>query len=237
MKITLNDNGVLINAETDKSINAPTDPSIPEFKWGYDPLSLSKEFSRGLSLVEAHELLTKRTNQINDFLNEINDEEFVNKARKEIIEINESIADIPSGEVANMVFRDNNDDNKPYELEVSEMAAKYIANSPLATKVVTTNILTGVHLGNKVNKEYAEIIGEVVSEITNRVNNLNSEAHIIYNEENSVSFDDEYEEDEEYWDDEYDSDDFNDDEDDPEYFEDGEEYYYDENIGEYVRSY
>lgn len=118
----------------------------------------------------------------------------------QIEQIAESLVDISKKNVASLVFHGGADDVQ-YDIEVSDMAAEYIASNPLAQSVATTNILTGVHYGNTADDDAVAMVKDTEVEIRVMIENLFDEiAQFIPTPEFEDEFDDFY--DGEDWDDE-----------------------------------
>lgn len=201
MKISLNNDGNLINSETKKTLNHEEKPSLPHIDWGNtNPYKESQNMSLAITYTNAHTEFLQDIETMEDDLSNIQDEEFVNKYTPLVEELKLDISDITPHEAANLLF--NKEENKLYDIEVSPIAAKYLQRSAQAAEVVKTNIITGVHTGITPNTENIEIMDDVYNEISNKINNLMAIIIEKFQEENPNNEEDYYEED--YYDDEED---------------------------------
>ena len=209
MKISLNNDGDLINLETKKTLNHKDKPSLPHINWENDnPYKESKNMGLAITYTNAHTEFLQDIETMEDDLNNIQDQEFVNTHTPLVEELKLDISDITPVETANLLF--NKEENKLYDIEVSPIAAKYLQRSKQAAEVVKTNIITGVHTGITPNTENIEIMDDVYNEISNKINNLMALIIEKFQEENpnnndEEDYDDDYDDDDEdYWYDEED---------------------------------
>lgn len=227
MKISLNEDGTLIDAETKKSLShVPTD-SLPDvaLNSAYDyPVSLSRAFD----YTHAHKVLIERIERIERDLEFIGDKLFVEDLGEDLDRLRSSVEEkcLPENESAEKFF--NKEPGKMYDVDISSMAAEYVKSSSLASEVLATNILTGVHENVQVNKEAVENFKETYDSFIEQIKKLHSEVDNKYRDENPYEHDeydsyyddleeehDSYYGDWEYLDDKYlDDDDYEDDEED-----------------------
>lgn len=212
MKITLNEHNALIDSDTGKSLGAVTGFKIPKVSWDNNPFAGARDFADGLTMVEAHDVLNDKIIFIeNVMLPSIEShDEFVDKAIEDLAHVRQSLEDVDTKEVASMLFRGGVDNPKPYELEVSDMAAQYVATNSSAYKVATTNILTGVHVGNTVDNDYLEMLREVFAEISDALNEIFDNAEDVIAEENPEEYADDFDDEDDWDDDDWDSEDYDD---------------------------
>lgn len=212
MKITLNEHNALIDSDTGKSLGAVTGFKIPKVSWDNNPFAGARDFADGLTMVEAHDVLNDKIIFIeNVMLPSIEShDEFVDKAIEDLVHVRQSLEDVDTKEVASMLFRGGVDNPKPYELEVSDMAAQYVATNSSAYKVATTNILTGVHVGNTVDNDYLEMLREVFAEISDALNEIFDNAEDVIAEENPEEYADDFDDEDDWDDDDWDSEDYDD---------------------------
>lgn len=212
MKITLNEHNALIDSDTGKSLGAVTGFKIPKVSWDNNPFAGARDFADGLTMVEAHDVLINKIGFIENIMLPTieSHDDFVDKAFEDLAVVRQSLEDVDTKEVASMLFRGGADNPKPYELEVSDMAAQYVATDSSAYRVATTNILTGVHIGNTVDGEYLEILREVFAEISNALNGIFDDVEDVIAEENPEDYADDFDDEDDWDDDDYDDEDYDD---------------------------
>lgn len=188
MKISLNENGTLIDAETKKSLNhVPTD-SLPDVALNnaYDyPVSLSRAFD----YTHAHKVLVERIERIERDLEFIGDKLFVEDLGEDLDRLRSSVEKkcLPGSKSAEKFF--DKEPGKMYDVDISPMAAEYVKSSSLASEVLATNILTGVHENVQVNKEAVENFKETYDSFIEQIKKLHSEVDCKYREENPCEYD------------------------------------------------
>ena len=189
MKISLNEDGTLIDAETKKSLNHVLTDSLPDVALdnAYDyPVSLSRAFD----YTHAHKVLIERIERIERDLEFIGDKLFVEDLGEDLDRLRSSVEEkcLPENESAEKFF--NKEPGKMYDVDISSMAAEYVKSSSLASEVLATNILTGVHKNVQVNKEAVENFKETYDSFIEQIKKLHSEVDSKYREENPCDCED-----------------------------------------------
>src|SRR5699024_12521754 len=118
MKITINEHNALIDSDTGKSLGAVTGFKIPKVSWDNNPFAGSRDFADGLSMVEAHDVLSDKISFIeNVMLPSIEShDDFVDKAFEDLAHVRQALEDGDTKEEASLLFHGGGDNAKPYEV-------------------------------------------------------------------------------------------------------------------------